>query len=68
MQRGLRAKAHSRLLNVLDLLKKRQGVAPSTILLAAFLRLSPEVHLKGGSRRPYVAPVTEHQRVSLAVR
>lgn len=50
------------------LLKKRQGLSPTTVLLAAFLRLSPEVQLKGGSRRPYVAPVTENQRVSFAVR
>lgn len=68
MQRGLRINAQKRLLTVLDLLKKRQGVAPTTILLTVFLRLSPEVHLKGGSRRPYAAPVTERQRISLAVR
>jgi ribosomal protein S7 len=68
MQRGLRINAQKRFLRVLDLLKKRQGVAPTTILLTVFLRLSPEVHLKGGKRRPYAAPVTERQRISLAVR
>jgi ribosomal protein S7 len=67
-QRGLRAKAVRRFETALDLLKKRQRLSPSTILLSAFLRLSPEVQMKGGSRRPYVAPVSEHQRVSLAVR
>lgn len=67
-QRGLRAKAVRRFETALDLLKKRQRLPPSTILLGAFLRLSPEVQMKGGSRRPYAAPVSEHQRVSLAVR
>ena len=52
---------------MLDLLKRRQGVSPSTVLLITFLRLAPEIHLKGGQRRPYAAPVTDHQKVSLAV-
>ena len=68
MQRGLRAKNHCRLQASLQLLKRRQGVAPSTILLAAFLRISPEVQLKGSGSRLYVSPVSEHQRISLAVR
>ena len=65
IQRGLRAKAYKRLQVSLELLKRRQGVAPSIILLAAFLRISPEVQLKG---QLYVAPASESQRISLAVR
>lgn len=68
MQRGLRAKAYGRFQQSLRLLKLRQGVAPSTILLAAFLRISPEVQLKGSGQRTYVAPVSDSRRVSLAVR
>lgn len=52
----------------MQLLKRRQGVAPSTILLGTFLRLAPEVQLKGGSKRPYVAPVPEAKKLTLAVR
>jgi ribosomal protein S7 len=68
MQRGLRCQAQKRFQASLNLLKRRQGVAPTTMVLAAFLRLSPEVQMKGGTKRPYVAPVSEAQRVSLAVR
>lgn len=68
MQRGLRCQAQKRLQITINLLKRRQGVSPTTMLLAAFLRLSPEVQMKGGTRRPYAAPVSEAQRVSLAVR
>lgn len=68
MKRGLRAKAYGRFQQSLRLLKTRQGVDPSTILLAAFLRISPEVQLKGSDQRSYVAPVSDSQRVSLAVR
>lgn len=68
MQRGLRHKAILRFNAAMVLLKSRHRLFSSTALLATFLRISPELHLKGGSRRPYAAPVTEHQRVSLAVR
>ena len=47
IQRGLRAKAYKRLQVSLELLKRRQGVAPSIILLAAFLRISPRSSVEG---------------------
>lgn len=68
MRRGLRPKAFRLLMTALDQLKSRQKVTPSTLLLAVFLRLSPEVQIKGVTRRAYVAPVTANQRVSFAVR
>lgn len=68
LERGLKAQAVRRFETALALLKRRLKAPPSTLLLLAFFRLSPEVQIKGGTRRSYAAPVTESQRVSLAVR
>lgn len=68
MQRGLRQKASARLQSCFLLLKRRLAVSPLLLLLVAFLRIAPEVHLKGSAQRPSVAPVSERQKITLAAR
>lgn len=68
MKRGLRFSASRRLHSVFLLLKRRLAVSPLLVLLVAFLRMAPEVQLKGPSQKPYVAPLRESQKITLAVR
>lgn len=68
MKRGLRFSAARRLHSVFLLLKRRLSVSPVLVLLVAFLRIAPEVQIKGSSKKPYVAPLRESQKITLAVR